>query len=119
MTIRAQTSGTTAVLAMAGSMSARDFGELHQRLVGLLQRRRKDIVLDFGGVDHVSYRDASSLAREFDLVRSHNGDLRLSGLSPYVRDILLVAGLADVLDGGPRGSGSLTRPEHAHVLRAS
>ncbi len=119
MTIRAQTAGTTAVLAMAGSMSARDFGELHNRLVGLLQARRKRIVLDFGGVEHVSYRHASSLAREFDLVRSHNGDLELLGVNPYVKNILLFAGLSDVLD--ERGNGGLapTGPEHAHDLRAS
>lgn len=119
MTIRAQTAGTTAVLAMAGSMSARDFGELHHQLVGLLQNRRKRIVLDFGGVEHVRYRDASSLAREFELVRSHNGDLRVAGLSPYVRDILVLAGLSDVLEEDAYGSGSLTRPVHAHELRAS
>ncbi len=119
MTIRAQTAGTTAVLEMAGSMSARDFGELHHQLVGLLQRRRRRIVLDFGGVDHVSYRDASSLAREFALVRSHNGDLRLEGVSPYVRDILLLAGLSDVLDERLHDSWAPTEPEHAHGLRAS
>ncbi len=119
MTIRAQTAGTTAVLAMAGSMSARDFGELHHQLVGLLQARRKRIVLDFEGVEHVSYKHASSLAREFDLVRSHNGDLRVAGVSPYVRDILLFAGLSDVLEQRARGSLSSTGPEHAHDLRAS
>ena len=63
--------GTTEVLSVAGSIGGRDFGELHHRLVGLLQGRRKRIVLDFRGVDHVSYRDASQLARDFELVRSH------------------------------------------------
>ena len=119
MTIPAQTEGKTAVLSMAGSMSARDFGELHRELVGLLRMRRKRIVLDFGGVDHVSYRDASGLAREFELVRSHNGDLRVAGLSPYVRDIFLFAGLSGLLDAGAHDRESLEGPKHAHVLRAS
>ena len=104
---------------MAGSMSARDFGELHQELVGLLKMRRTRIVLDFGGVDHVSYRDAGSLAREFDLVRSYNGDLKVAGLSPYVRNILLFAGLKGLLEGSTSTRQLLEGPEHAHVLRAS
>jgi anti-anti-sigma factor len=119
VTIRAQTSGKTSVLSMVGSMSARDFGELHEELVGLLKTRRTRIVLDFGGVDHVSYRDAGTLAREFDLVRSYNGDLRVAGLSPYVRNILLFAGLKGLLESSTHDRQSLEGPEHAHVLRAS
>ncbi|MFH1501932.1 MAG: STAS domain-containing protein [Candidatus Eisenbacteria bacterium] len=119
MTIRAQTNGLTAVLSMAGSMSARDFGDLHRELIGLLKMRRKRIVLDFGGVDHISYRDAGSLAREFELVRSHNGDLKVAGLSPYVRNILLFAGLYGFLERSAQDGEFLEGTEHAHVLRAS
>ena len=119
MTIRAQTEGKTAVLSMAGSMSARDFGDLHRELVSLLKMRRRRIVLDFGGVDHVSYRDAGSLAREFELVRSYNGDLKVAGLSPYVRDILLFAGLNGLLEPSAPVGRSLEGLEPAHVLRAS
>jgi anti-anti-sigma factor len=108
LTIQAQTAaGGTAILSMAGSMGPRDFGELHRELVGLLKMRRRRIVLDFGGVDHVSYRDAGSLARELELVRSHNGDLRVAGLSPYVRDILLFAGLEGLLERGAGERGRL------------
>jgi anti-anti-sigma factor len=118
MTIRSQAAGGTAVLSMAGSMGPREFCELHDRLVSLLQRRQKRIVLDFGGVDHVSYRDASRLAGERDLVRSYNGELTVAGLNAYVRDILLFAGLSGLLESSahgetPRGS------EPAHELRAS
>jgi len=118
MTIRAQEAGSTAVVSMSGSMSARDFGELHSRLVGLLQKRNKRIVLDFGGVEHVSYRGASGLAGELELVRSHNGELVVSGVNAYVRDILLFAGLSRLLESTHR----LDEPgetEPAHGMRAS
>lgn len=98
MTIRPQTLGDVAVLEMDGSMGASDFGALHRHLVDLLRGRRRRILLDFRGVDHVSYRDASLLAREFDLVRSYDGDLKVAGMSPYVRNILVFAGLASFLD---------------------
>jgi anti-anti-sigma factor len=98
MTIRAHTLGATAVLSMAGTMGASDFSTLHTQLVSLLRTRRMRIVLDFRGVDHVSYKDASLLAREFDLVHSYDGYLMVAGLSPYVRNILLLAGLSGVLE---------------------
>lgn len=98
MTIRPQSMGEIAVLEMDGSMGASDFGMLHRHLVDLLRGRRRRILLDFRGVDHVSYRDAALLAREFDLVRSYDGDMKVAGMSPYVRDILVFAGLASFLD---------------------
>jgi anti-sigma B factor antagonist len=119
MTIRAQTTGTTAVLSVAGSIGGRDFSEIHHRLVDLLQRRRKRIVLDFEGVEHVSYRDASQLARDFELVRSHDGDLRVAGLSPYVRAILTFAGLSGDLERNAFDPGLVEGPEPVHEPHAS
>lgn len=119
MTIRAQTMGTTEVLSVAGSIGGRDFGELHHRLVGLLQGRRKRIVLDFRGVDHVSYRDASQLARDFELVRSHDGDLKVAGLSPYVRAILTFAGLSGLLETNTFDPETLEGLGPAHEPHAS
>ncbi len=98
MTIRSTLMEQTAVVEMAGSMAATDLSQLHSHLIDLLRSRRKRIVLDFHDVDHVDYQDASNLAREFELVRSYNGDLRVAGLSPYVRNILVFAGLSDFLE---------------------
>ncbi|MBD3368081.1 MAG: STAS domain-containing protein [Candidatus Eisenbacteria bacterium] len=93
MTIRSSVRDERAVVSMAGTIEGMDFCRLHEHLVGLLTRRRRRIVLDMSGVEHVSYRHAGMLAREFDLVRSHNGELSLAGVSGYVRNILLLAGL--------------------------
>ena len=115
MTIRSTMSGHAAVVEMAGSLAAVDMSRLHTHLLGLLRERRRQIVLDFRGVDHVSYQDASHLAREFEMVRSYNGDLKVAGLSPYVRNILLFAGLSDFLETNtPDGGGPGTaRMPHA------
>jgi anti-anti-sigma factor len=119
MTIRPQTMGEVAVLQMDGTMGASEFGMLHRHLVDLLRGRRRRILLDFGGVDHVSYRDASLLAREFDLVRSYDGDLKVAGLSPYVRNILVFAGLASFLDSYAAELTSGRGPVPSHEPRAS
>ena len=107
MTIRSTLTEQVAVVEMAGSLAAVDLSSLHGHLIDLLSARRKRIVLDFQDVEHVSYRDASHLAREFELVRSHNGNMKVAGLSPYVRNILVFAGLSDFLDANTHGFGML------------
>lgn len=92
---------------MEGSMAAIDIPRLHRHLIDLLRARRKAIVLDFQAVEHVSYQDASHLAREFELVRSHNGIMKVAGLSPYIRNILVFAGLSDFLDVNMTGLAML------------
>jgi len=100
VTIRSTMTEQTTVVEMAGSVAAIDLSKLHSHLVELLRARRKRIVLDFRAVEHVSYRDASYLAREFELVR-------FAGLSPYIRNILVFAGLSDFLDANIPGSAML------------
>ena len=116
MTIRSTLTEQTTVVEMAGSVAASDLSKLHSYLIELLRARRKAIVLDFRAVEHVSYRDASHLAREFELVRSYNGDMKVAGLSPYIRNILVFAGLSDFLDANTSGSGTL---EPARTPQAS
>lgn len=101
MTIYSSATQQSIVLHMAGSMAAGDFARLHRHLVSLLTNRQNRIVLDFSDVEHISYRDASRLADEFELVRSYAGDMKVSGLSPYVRNILLLAGLHGHLESTP------------------
>ena len=119
MTILPRETEKATVLLMAGSMGARDLGQLHRHLVGLLTARRTRIVLDFSDVDHVDYHDAAKLVREFELVRSYAGEMRVAGLSPYVRNILLLAGLHGFLDTNTHDVGTYKGPASSHNLRAS
>jgi anti-anti-sigma factor len=104
VTIRSTLTEQTAVVEMAGDVAASDLSTLHSHIIGLLNARTKRIVLDFAGVEHVDYHDASHLAREFELVRNHNGNMKVAGLSPYVRNILVFAGLSDFLDSNTTGA---------------
>ena len=110
MTIRRTLADGAVVLSVAGSMAGSDLGDLHRELVTHLRARRTRIVLDFEGVDHVSYHDASLLAREFDLVRNYDGEMRLAGVSPYVRDILLFAGLSGLFETYARDAKKTDTP---------
>lgn len=111
MTIERTLTDGAVVLSVAGSVAGRDLSDLRRELVGHLTARRTRIVLDFGGVEHVSYSDASMLARQFELVRSYAGDMRLLNLTPYVRNILLFAGLGDVLEAYGSDAEGARRPQ--------
>jgi len=115
MTIRSHVRDERAIVSMAGTIGGTDFCRLHDHLVGLLSSRRRRILLDMSEVEHVSYRHAGMLAREFDLVRSHNGELSVAGISGYVRDILLLAGL----DGHLRTVGPSPSVRHGHAFASS
>jgi anti-anti-sigma factor len=116
VTIRSTLTEQTAVVEMAGNVAATDLSTLHSCILDLLNARKKSIVLDFHGVEHVDYQDASHLAREFELVRNYNGSMRVSGLTPYVRNILVFAGLSDFLDSNTPGAAAL---EPARAMQAS
>jgi len=116
VTIRSKLTEQVAVVEMAGDVAATDLSRLHSHILDLLNARRKSIVLDFRGVEHVDYQDASHLAREFALVRNHNENMKVAGLSPYVRNILVFAGLSDFLDANTSGAASL---EPARTPQAS
>lgn len=114
MTIRPKVSDGTAVLEMAGTIAPGDFTLLHQHLLRLLGSCHKRIVLDFRAVDHVDYEGAKRLAREVEVVRSYNGDLRMAGLSPYLRNIFTFAGLEVILEMCARDPEVAARLEPAH-----
>jgi len=98
MTIQATATTSTAVLSVAGTIGAAELATLHGRIVDFLRARRREVVLDFSGVDHIRYQDAPGLALEFELARSYDADLRLAGVTPYVSDILAFAGLHGLLE---------------------
>jgi anti-anti-sigma factor len=119
MTITSRLTERRAVLEMMGDLVADDFSLLHHRLVDALRNRRTDIVLDFRGVDHVDYRDAPRLATELKLIRSHDADLTLVGLSPYLKDLLALAGLNGLLEAHVYDPGAVTGPAPARTPHAS
>jgi anti-anti-sigma factor len=119
MTILPRETERATVLHMVGSMGARDLSRLHRHLAGLLASRKTRIVLDFSDVDHVDYQDAGELAKEFEFVRSYRGELTVAGLSPYVRNILLLAGLHGFLEMSTYGANTHMGPASSHDLQAS
>ena len=51
------------------------------------------VVLNLKSVDHINYLSIGVLLERLKLLRNLNGDLKLAGMSPFLRDIFKVVGM--------------------------
>jgi anti-anti-sigma factor len=61
--------------------------ELCALIGSLIDENRTRVVLDFSRVEHLHYQGIALLTERAKQLRSLGGDLRIVGVSPYVRDI--------------------------------
>ncbi len=80
------------VAYLDGELGLAELDEVGQELFRLMHERRTRVVLDLSGVPHVDYRGMGALVSRAELFRRAGGDLKLSGLSPYLDAIVRVAG---------------------------
>lgn len=57
-----------------------------------------EVVIDFADVTHFDYRGVKPLVHRAELLRELGGDVKLSGLSPYLHAIFRSAGAHDAFD---------------------
>ena len=79
-------------LFMEGELSARDLANLGNHLVRLAAKGIRYVVVDLSDVGHMDYRGLRPLMDRATQFRNYGGDIRLTGLSPYLATILRVAG---------------------------
>ncbi len=82
-------------LMLEGELSEQDLLQLCEELTRKMQRGVRQVVLDFGDVGHLNYRGVKPLMARAEAFRRTGGDLKLSGLSPYLAAIFRAAGAHD------------------------
>jgi len=87
--------GRVETLMLEGELSEQDLLQLCEELTGKLQRGVRQVVLDFADVGHLNYRGVKPLMARAEAFRRTGGDLKLSGLSPYLAAIFRAAGAHD------------------------
>ncbi|HZH14057.1 MAG TPA: STAS domain-containing protein [Archangium sp.] len=87
--------GRVETLMLEGELSEQDLLQLCEELTGKLQRGMRQVVLDFADVGHLNYRGVKPLMARAEAFRRTGGDLKLSGLSPYLAAIFRAAGAHD------------------------
>jgi len=88
-------------LMLEGEMGAEELAQVSEELFRKLQRGVRQVVLDFGEVPHLDYRGVRPLMGRVAGFRRAGGDVKLSGLSPYLAAIFRAAGAHDTFEMYP------------------
>jgi anti-anti-sigma factor len=88
-------------LLLEGELSSDDLARVCEELGLRLQRGVRQVVLDFSEVAHVDYRGVRPLMARTEALRRAGGDVKLSGLSPYLAAIFRAAGAHNAFEYYP------------------
>ncbi|RKH66856.1 STAS domain-containing protein [Corallococcus llansteffanensis] len=101
-------------LMLEGELGEDDLTRLCEDLMHRLHRGIRQVVLDFADVSHLNYRGVRPLVARTEAFRRAGGDVKLSGLSPYLAAIFRAAGAHEAFELYPhmndaRAAFSLSR----------
>lgn len=82
-------------LMLEGELAEAELLQVCEELGRRLQRGVRQVVVDFGEVAHLDYRGVRPLMVKAEGFRRAGGDVKLSGLSPYLAAIFRAAGAHD------------------------
>lgn len=85
-------------LMLEGELGEDDLTQLCEDLMHRLHRGIRQVVLDFADVSHLNYRGVRPLVARTEAFRRSGGDVKLSGLSPYLAAIFRAAGAHDAFE---------------------
>jgi anti-sigma B factor antagonist len=85
-------------MVLEGEIGREEMAEIGEMLVRLSIDGVTDLVMDLRGVTHLDYRGLTTLSRRAEVFRDLGGDIKLSGLSPYLFTIVQAAGVQDEFD---------------------
>ncbi|MFQ5683651.1 MAG: STAS domain-containing protein [Candidatus Binatia bacterium] len=81
------------VIAITGDIDFREMIRIKDVIGSLIEKERLKVVLNLKAVDHINYLSIGVLVERLQILKNLNGDLKLAGMSPYLRDIFRVVGM--------------------------
>ncbi|AKF83092.1 anti-anti-sigma factor [Myxococcus fulvus] len=90
--------GRVETLMLEGELSEQDLLTLCDELSQRMHRGLRQVVLDLSEVGHLNYKGVKPLMARAEAFRRTGGDLKLSGLSPYLAAIFRAAGAHDAFE---------------------
>jgi len=81
------------VIDINGDIDFREMIRIKDVIGSLIEKERLKVVLNLKAVDHINYLSIGVLVERLRILRNLNGDLKLAGMSSYVRDIFKVVGM--------------------------
>jgi anti-sigma B factor antagonist len=95
---RATETSRIMTMVLEGELDRADVQDITDMLQRKILEGVVDIVIDFADVTHFDYRGVKPLVARAETMREQGGDLKLSGLSPYLHAIFRSAGAHDSFD---------------------
>jgi anti-anti-sigma factor len=90
-----------AVLDVAGDIDFREMTAIKKRISSLIQKDQTKVVLNLRAVDYINHLSIGVLIDRLQVLRSLNGDLKLSGMSGYLREIFRSVGAEGLFENYP------------------
>ena len=85
-------SAQVATLELEGELGREELSEVGQELFRLMHQGYQQAVLDLSEVSHLDYRGIRPLMARAELFRQAGGDVKLVGVSAYLRAVLRAGG---------------------------
>ena len=86
---------------LEGELSEQELSQVADELLRRSGHGVRYLVLDFAEVPHLNYRGVKPLVQRVEALRRAGSDVKLSGLSPYLKAIFRAAGAHDVFEFYP------------------
>ncbi len=90
--------GNSVRLELHGIINLQAFFQLEEAVLKVIKKNIFRIELEMSDVKHMDYRGVEMLVKRAERLRGYGGDLTLHGLSPYLINILQMAGAAEVFE---------------------
>ncbi len=95
---RATETSRIMTMVLEGELDRADVQDITDMLARKTLEGIVEIVIDFEDVTHFDYRGVRPLVRRAETLRELGGDIKLSGMSPYLHAIFRSAGAHDSFD---------------------
>jgi anti-anti-sigma factor len=82
-------------LEVNGMINLQGFFQIEEAILKVIKKNCFRVEMDMSQVKHMDYRGVEILLKRAERLRSYGGDLILSNLSPYLVNILRMAGAAE------------------------
>jgi anti-anti-sigma factor len=80
---------------LAGEVDAAQLGEIDRVIGQLIKGEVYGLIINFEAVEHVHFTILTALVDEKRRLQSFGGDIRLAGLSDYLKNIFKTTGVLD------------------------
>jgi len=96
MEVSERTAGGVNVIGLGGRLDAYAASDIERKLDSLVAAEKVRLVVDLGQLDYISSSGLRVLLGALKKAREQQGDIILTGLQPYVKEIFEISGFTQL-----------------------